>query len=97
MGKAGHPVAQNCSIPSLEQDAKSPPEVGDGLPLELPCVPHQCTAQLLHLLLCTLVPAAQGLSYKGEESDPLLPTVLLSPPERLADNHQQDDHQHGRS
>ena len=33
------------------------------------------------LPLCTLVPAAQGLRHKGEESDPLLSALLLSPPE----------------
>ena len=74
-------VPQNGSIPPLEQDAKPPPEVGDSFPLQLPGVPGQCTPQLLHLPLCTLVPAAQGLHHKGEESDSLLPALLLSPPE----------------
>jgi len=71
IGKVGHPVAHDGSIPPLEQDAKSPPEVSDGFPLKLPHVPRQCTPQLLHLLLCTLVPAAKGFCYKGEEGSPL--------------------------
>ena len=41
IGEGGHPVAQNCSIPPLEQDAKSSPEVGDGFPLQLTSVPCQ--------------------------------------------------------
>ena len=39
LGEVGHPVAQYCSISPLKQDAKSAPEVGDGLPLQLPGVP----------------------------------------------------------
>ena len=62
-GEIGHPVAQNCSVPPLEQDAKSTPEVGNSLPLKLPRVPSQRAAQLLHLLLCAWVPATQRLSH----------------------------------
>ena len=81
VGEVGHPVVQNCSIPPLEQNAKSSPEVGDGFPLQLTGVPCQGTPQLLHFPLRTLVPAGQGLSHKGEKSDPLLPALLLGPPE----------------
>ena len=81
VGEVGHPVVQNCSITPLEQNAKSSPEVGDGFPLQLTGVPCQGTPQLLHFPLRTLVPAGQGLSHKGEKSDPLLPALLLGPPE----------------
>ena len=53
LGEIGHPVAQYGSISPLEQDAKSAPEVGDGLPLQLPGVPGQRTPKLLHLPLRT--------------------------------------------
>ena len=45
LGEIWHPVAQYSSISPLEQDAKSAPEVGDGLPLQLPGVPGQGTSK----------------------------------------------------
>ena len=81
MGEVGNPVSQNCSISPLEEDAKSPPEVRNSFTLQLASVPSKCAPQFPDLSFCTLMPASQGLGHEREEGDPLLPAVLLSPPD----------------
>ena len=71
-----HTVPQQSSVPSLKEHTKSSPEVGSCLPFWLPSVPGKCSGKLLHLPFRCLVPTPQGLGGEGEESDPLLLTVL---------------------
>ena len=78
LGEVGHPVAQYCSISPLKQDAKSAPEVGDGLPLQLPGVPGQRTPKLVYLPLRTWMPAAQGFRHpRGGKKSPAATPVIF--------------------
>ena len=78
LGKLGTLLPRIAAFPLWSRMPSLPQRWAMASPSSCPC---QCAPQLLHLLLRTLVPAAQGLRYKWEESNPLLPAFLLGPPE----------------
>ena len=70
MGEVGNPVAQNCSISPLEEDAKSPPEVGNGFTLQLPSVPSKRTPKFPDLSFSTLCQPPKDSATRGKKAIP---------------------------
>ena len=71
---------QNCSVPTLEEDAQTAPEVAECLFLLLACVAGQGRCQLPHLHLRHWGPSTQGLCFHGQEGNApagLPPAILL--------------------